>query len=55
MCDVKPLLKLVCKDILVVSILVIANSGMVAVAIFLVLVASYIVILYNLRTHSSPG
>ena len=55
LCDVKPLLKLVCKDIHVVSILVIANSGMVVVVIFLVLVASYIVILYNLRTHSSAG
>ncbi|XP_059243518.1 olfactory receptor 4P4-like, partial [Mustela nigripes] len=31
-CDVKPLLKLVCKDIHVVSILMIANSGMVVVA-----------------------
>ncbi|XP_013207773.1 olfactory receptor 4P4-like [Microtus ochrogaster] len=55
LCDVKPLLKLVCKDIHVVSILVIANSGMVVVAIFLVLVASYILILYNLRTRSSAG
>ncbi|XP_003802474.1 olfactory receptor 4P4-like [Otolemur garnettii] len=55
LCDVKPLLKLVCQDIRVVSILVIANSGMVVVAIFLVLVASYILILYNLRTRSSAG
>lgn len=55
LCDVKPLLKLVCQDTHVVSILVIANSGMVAVAIFLVLVASYILILYNLRTRSSAG
>ncbi|XP_046297703.1 olfactory receptor 4P4-like [Marmota monax] len=54
-CDVKPLLKLVCKDIHIVSILVIANSGMVVVVIFLVLVASYIMILYNLRTRSSAG
>ena len=54
-CDVKPLLKLVCRDIRVVSILVIANSGMVVVVIFLVLVASYILILYNLRTRSSAG
>ena len=54
-CDVKPLLKLVCRDIHVVSILGIANSGMVVVVIFLVLVASYIVILYNLRTHTSAG
>ncbi|XP_057619171.1 olfactory receptor 4P4-like isoform X1 [Chionomys nivalis] len=55
LCDVKPLLKLVCKDIHVVSILVIANSGMVVIAIFLVLVASYILILYNLKTRSSAG
>ncbi|XP_072647998.1 olfactory receptor 4P4-like [Canis lupus baileyi] len=54
-CDVKPLLKLVCRDIRVVNILVISNSGMVAVVVFLVLVASYILILYNLRTHSSVG
>uniref|UniRef100_UPI002954F70C olfactory receptor 4P4-like n=1 Tax=Panthera onca TaxID=9690 RepID=UPI002954F70C len=54
-CDVKPLLKLVCRDIRVVSILVIANSGMVAAVIFPVLVASYILILYNLRTRSSAG
>nr|XP_044996876.1 olfactory receptor 4P4-like isoform X2 [Jaculus jaculus]XP_044997069.1 olfactory receptor 4P4-like isoform X2 [Jaculus jaculus] len=55
LCDVKPLLKLVCKDIQVVSILVIANSGMVVVAIFVVLIASYILILYNLRLRSSSG
>ncbi|KAL1785371.1 olfactory receptor 4P4-like, partial [Sigmodon hispidus] len=55
LCDVKPLLKLVCKDIHVVSILVIANAGMVVLAIFLVLVASYILILCNLRTRSSSG
>ncbi|XP_030189822.1 olfactory receptor 4P4-like [Lynx canadensis] len=54
-CDVKPLLKLVCRDIRVVSILAIANSGMVAVFIFLVLVASYVLILHNLRTRSSAG
>ncbi|XP_004470204.2 olfactory receptor 4P4-like [Dasypus novemcinctus] len=55
MCDVKPLLKLVCKDIQVVNILAIVNSGMVLVVVFLVLVASYINILYNLRTRSSAG
>ena len=47
-CDVKPLLKLVCKDIHVVSILVIAKSGMVVVVVFLswwLLTLSYYVIL----------
>ncbi|XP_048217053.1 olfactory receptor 4P4-like [Perognathus longimembris pacificus] len=55
MCDIKPLLKLVCKDIHISSILVIANSGTVVVAIFIVLLASYVLILYNLRTRSSAG
>ncbi|XP_057581804.1 olfactory receptor 4P4-like [Hippopotamus amphibius kiboko] len=55
LCDVKPLLKLVCKDIHVVNILMIANSGVVVVVVFPVLLVSYIIILYNLRTHSSAG
>ncbi|XP_007526441.2 olfactory receptor 4P4-like [Erinaceus europaeus] len=54
-CDVKPLLKLVCKDIHVSNILMIANSGVVVVLVFLILVASYIRILYNLRKHSAAG
>jgi olfactory receptor len=55
MCDVKPLLKLVCKDIHAISILAIANSGTVLVIIFTMLVASYILILYNLKKRSSAG
>ncbi|XP_036621378.1 olfactory receptor 4P4-like [Trichosurus vulpecula] len=54
-CDVKPLLKLVCTDTHVVNVLVIANNGMVCLVTFLVLLASYIVILYNLRMHSAEG
>ncbi|XP_037695495.1 olfactory receptor 4P4-like [Choloepus didactylus] len=52
MCDVKPLLKLVCRDIHVASVLVIANSGLSGALIFPVLMTSYILILYNLRTHT---
>ncbi|XP_074084018.1 olfactory receptor 4P4-like [Macrotis lagotis] len=55
MCDSKALIKLACTDTHVASILVIANTGMVALATFLVLVASYIIILYNLRNNSSEG
>ncbi|XP_074084039.1 olfactory receptor 4P4-like [Macrotis lagotis] len=55
MCDSKVLLKLACTDTYVANILVIANSGMIALLTFLVLVASYIIILYNLRKHSSES
>ncbi|XP_074129143.1 olfactory receptor 4P4-like [Sminthopsis crassicaudata] len=54
-CDVKALLKLVCTDTRIPNILVIANTGMVVLVTFLVLVASYIVILYNLRNHTSDA
>ncbi|XP_068946957.1 olfactory receptor 4P4-like [Petaurus breviceps papuanus] len=54
-CDVKPLLQLACMDTSIVNSLVTANTGMVALVTFLVLVSSYIVILYNLRTCSSEG
>lgn len=55
LCDVKPLLKFACKDIRVVIILIIANSGMLVVMVFLVLVVSYVIILSNLRSRSSAG
>ncbi|XP_074084020.1 olfactory receptor 4P4-like [Macrotis lagotis] len=55
MCDSKALIKLACTDTHVTSILVIANTGMVVLATFLVLVASYIIILYHLRNHSAEG
>ncbi|XP_028915055.1 olfactory receptor 4P4-like [Ornithorhynchus anatinus] len=52
-CDVKPLLKLVCTDTHTINILVVANSGMVSLVTFFILVISYAVILYNLRTYSA--
>ncbi|XP_074087924.1 olfactory receptor 4P4-like [Macrotis lagotis] len=55
MCDSKVLLKLACTDTRVASILVIANSGMASLVTFLILVASYIIILYHLRNHSSES
>ncbi|XP_074084019.1 olfactory receptor 4P4-like [Macrotis lagotis] len=55
MCDSKALIKLACTDTYIASILVIANTGMVALVTFLVLVASYIIILYHLRNYSSEG
>ncbi|XP_060117877.1 olfactory receptor 4S2-like [Heteronotia binoei] len=54
-CDVHPLLKLACTDTYIVGIIVVANSGMIALSCFLILVVSYIVILISLRSHSSEG
>ncbi|XP_039373966.1 olfactory receptor 4S2-like [Mauremys reevesii] len=54
-CDVHPLLQLACTDTYVVGIIVVANSGMIALGCFLLLVISYIVILISLRTRSSEG
>ncbi|XP_074854445.1 olfactory receptor 4S2-like [Carettochelys insculpta] len=54
-CDVYPLLKLACTDTYVVGILVVANSGMISLTSFVVLVASYVIILASLRKPSSKG
>uniref|UniRef100_A0A8C9P0C4 Olfactory receptor n=1 Tax=Spermophilus dauricus TaxID=99837 RepID=A0A8C9P0C4_SPEDA len=54
-CDLQPLFKLACKDTFVEGVTVLANSGLIALCSFLILVSSYIVILFNLRNHSTEG
>uniref|UniRef100_A0A670IWU3 Olfactory receptor n=2 Tax=Podarcis muralis TaxID=64176 RepID=A0A670IWU3_PODMU len=54
-CDVHPLLKLACTDTYIIGIIVVANSGMIALGCFIILVISYIVILVSLRSRSSEG
>ncbi|XP_069713075.1 olfactory receptor 4S2-like [Phaenicophaeus curvirostris] len=54
-CDVHPLLKLACNDTYVTGVIVAANSGVISLICFVVLVVSYAVILVSLRTRSSEG
>ncbi|XP_027792444.2 olfactory receptor 4B1-like [Marmota flaviventris] len=54
-CDLQPLFKLACKDTFVEGIVVLANSGLISVFSLIILVSSYIVILFNLRNHSAEG
>ncbi|KAM9149014.1 olfactory receptor 4S2-like [Pangshura tecta] len=54
-CAVHPLIKLACTDISIVGVIVVANSGMISLSCFVVLVVSYVVILVSLKTHSSKG
>ncbi|NXK48183.1 OR4S2 protein, partial [Chauna torquata] len=54
-CDVHPLLQLACTDTDVMGIIVVANSGMITLSCFFILVVSYIVILVSLRSQTSKG
>ncbi|XP_016279114.1 olfactory receptor 4C11-like [Monodelphis domestica] len=54
-CDLQPLLRLACTDTYVINLLVVTNSGAIAIASFVLLIISYIVILYSLRNYSAEG
>uniref|UniRef100_A0A8C2W5M7 Olfactory receptor n=2 Tax=Chinchilla lanigera TaxID=34839 RepID=A0A8C2W5M7_CHILA len=54
-CDIFPLLKIACIDTYITGVLVVANSGMVALVTFVLLFGSYVIILFTLRYHSAEG
>ncbi|XP_010995379.3 olfactory receptor 4A47 [Camelus dromedarius] len=54
-CDVYPLLKLVCTDTYVIGLIVVANGGLICTIVFLLLLISYGVILRSLRNLSQEG
>ncbi|XP_075404445.1 olfactory receptor 4X2-like [Tenrec ecaudatus] len=54
-CDVQPLLRLACVDTWLIGLLIVSNAGTLSLITFVVLLASYVVILLHLRTLSSEG
>lgn len=54
-CDMYPLLKLICADIYVIGILVVVDGGLICTTVFLLLLISYVVILHSLRKLRQEG
>ncbi|XP_059014828.1 olfactory receptor 4C16-like [Mustela lutreola] len=54
-CDLQPLLKLACADTYVINLLLVSNSGAICTVSFVMLMCSYVIILYSLRNHSAKG
>ncbi|XP_027792435.2 olfactory receptor 4A47-like [Marmota flaviventris] len=54
-CDMYPLLKLVCVDTYVIGLLVMANGGLICTTVFLLLLVSYAVIVHSLKNLSREG
>ena len=55
MCDMFPLLKLICADTFVIGIFIVANGGLTCTLVFLLLLVSYGVILHSLKTWVRTG
>ncbi|XP_014446841.1 olfactory receptor 4A15 [Tupaia chinensis] len=55
LCDVYPLLKLACTNTYVIGLSMIANGGAICTVVFFILLVSYGIILYSLKTRSLEG
>ncbi|NWS50260.1 OR4S2 protein, partial [Probosciger aterrimus] len=54
-CDIQPLLKRACTDTCIIGASVVANSGVISLGSFIVLIVSYTVVLVSLRMCSFKG
>ncbi|XP_074129269.1 olfactory receptor 4C5-like isoform X1 [Sminthopsis crassicaudata] len=54
-CDFFPLLKLACIDTYPFALFIAANSGVMCVLIFIMLLTSYIIIFHSLKIHGPEG
>ncbi|NXT45375.1 OR4D2 protein, partial [Pelecanoides urinatrix] len=54
-CDIPQVIKLACTDIYVIELLIVSNSRLLTILIFVFLMVSYAVILVKVRTHITEG
>ncbi|XP_029141670.1 olfactory receptor 1509-like [Protobothrops mucrosquamatus] len=54
-CDIPPLMKLACTDIYFIGVLIISSSGLMSLLCFVILIASYAIILISLKGQTAQG
>ncbi|XP_067391405.1 olfactory receptor 4D9-like [Emydura macquarii macquarii] len=54
-CDVPQVIKLACTDTYLIELLMVSNSGMLVIVMFIILLISYTVILVRIKKHVTEG